>query len=122
MERLRHVVEAEFLAAVQIQRLGEQPEPKATIEPIEAAGGRGVCIRVGDRTHLILFRKAGADGLLRGGGLETDGQTAAVEFAQDGNLARAMVVGAKRLLYHGRALLDADKPQDWSSDSSTRKG
>ncbi len=113
--------EEEFLAVMQIQRLGEQPEPEATIEPIEVAGGHGVRIRVGDRTHLILSRKAGADGPLRGGDLETDGQAAAVEFAQDGNLVRAMVVGAKKLLYHERALLDADKPQDWSSDSSTRK-
>ncbi len=110
--------EEEFLAAMQIQRLGEQPEPEATIEPIEASGAHGLRIRVGDRTHLVLSRKGGADGLLRGGGMETDGQIAAVEFAHDGSIVRAMAAGAKKLQYNGRTLLDAGKPQDWSSDRS----
>jgi hypothetical protein len=108
----------EFLAAMQIQRLGEQPEPVATIEPLDATAAHGVRIRVGDRTHLVLSRKAEAKGLVGCGGLETDGQLAAVEFAPDGNVLRAMAVGAKRLKYNGQTLLDGDRPQDWSSDRS----
>jgi hypothetical protein len=105
----------EFLAAMQIQRLGERPEPEAAIEPVDAAGAHGLRIRVGDRTHLVLLRKADAQGLLRGGGLETDGQAAAVEFAHDGSVVRAMAVAAGKLRYNSRTLLDADKPQDWSN-------
>ncbi len=110
--------EEEFLAAMQIQRLGEQPEPEATIEPVEATGAHVVRIRVGDRTHLVLSRKGDVNGLLRCGGLETDGQVAAVEVGQDGSILRAMAVGSRKLRYNGQTLLDADEPQDWSSDQS----
>ncbi|NLF71764.1 MAG: DUF4962 domain-containing protein [Candidatus Anammoximicrobium sp.] len=110
----------EFLAAMQIQRLGDQPEPPAVIERLDAANAHCVGVRVGERTHLVLSRKAGADGLLRGGGLETDGQVAAVESGPDGSIVRAIAVGAKRLQYQGRTLLEADKPQNWSSDRAER--
>ncbi|MHC4403797.1 MAG: DUF4962 domain-containing protein [Planctomycetota bacterium] len=106
----------ELLAAMQIRRLGDQPEPEAVIESTEATGAHGVRIRVGDRTHLVLSRKGGANGLLRCDGLETDGQVAAVEFGHDGSILRAMAVGARKLRYKGQTLLDADKPQDWARD------
>jgi hypothetical protein len=110
--------EAEFLTAMQIQRLGEQPEPEATLESLDAVGAHGLRIRVGNRTHLVLSRKGGVKELLRGGGLETDGQVAAVECAPDGRVLRALAVGARQLRYNGHALLGTDKPQDWSSDRS----
>lgn len=100
---------------MQIQRLGEQPEPQAMIEAIEATGAHCVRIRTGGRTHLILSR----NGLLCCGGLETDGQAAAVEVGPDGGILRAMAVGARKLRYNGQTLLDADEPQDWSSDRSS---
>ena len=111
--------EQQFLVAMQIQRLGEQPDPEATIEPIEASGARGLRIEAGDRTHLVLFRQPRADGPLRGKGLETDGQVAAVELGPDGRVLRAMAIGATKLRCHDRMLLDADRPQDWSSDRKT---
>lgn len=108
----------EFLAAMQIQQLAEQPEPEAVIERVDAKGAHGVRIRVGDRTHLILSRKADADGPIRCDGLETDGEVAAVEFGQDGSVLRAMAIGARELRFNGQVLLDADTPQDWMKGGS----
>ncbi len=108
--------EQEFLVAMQIQRLGEQPESEAVIDPIDATGAHGLRIRVGDHTHLVLMRKVNASGVLQGDGLETDGQVAAVELGPDGSVLRALAIGARKLSFHHRTLLDADKPQDWASD------
>ncbi len=104
----------EFLAVMQIQRLGEEPDAEALIEPVEATGAHGICIRVGDRTHLVLSRKASADGLLRCDRLETDAEVAAVEMAGDGTVLRAVAIGATKLHCNGQTLLDADTPQDWA--------
>jgi hypothetical protein len=108
----------EFLAAMQIQRLDEQPDAEAVIEPIEATGAHGIRIRVGDRTHLILSRKGSTDGPLRCDGLETDGQVAAVELGKDGSILRAMAIGARKLRYKGEVLLDAGARQDWAKDEA----
>jgi hypothetical protein len=110
--------EEQFLAAMQIQRLAEQPEPEAVIEAIEATGAHGVRIRIGDRTHLILSRKGDTDGLLLGDDLETDGQIAAVEIGPDGRVLRTMAIGAKKLRYKGQMLLDTERPQNWASDGA----
>ena len=101
---------------MQIRRVNDQVDPEAMIEPTEASAAHGLRIRAGNRTHLVLFRKGNADTLLQGGGLETDGQVATVEFGPDENIVRAMAVGARKLRFNGQTLLDADKPQDWSSD------
>ncbi len=103
----------EFLAAMQIQRLDEQPEPQALVEPLETTGGHGVRVQVGDQIHLILSRKANAEGLLRCDDIETDGQVAAVEVGKDGKILRAMAIGALMLRYKGEVLLDAGAPRDW---------
>ena len=95
--------------------MGEQPEPEAAFEPIEAVGAHGVRIRLGDRTHLVLFRKGDDNALLRSDGLETDGRVAAAELAGDGTILRAMASGARKLRYEGQTLFDADKPQDWAT-------
>lgn len=105
-----------FLVAMQIQRLGEQAEPEATIEPLDAAGAHALRIRAGDRTHLVLLRKGDRPGLLRCGALETDGHVAAVELARDGSVLRAMAIAARRLQFNDQMLLRARTPQDWSSD------
>jgi hypothetical protein len=107
----------EFVAAMQIQRLAAPAEAEATIEAVEATGAHGVRLRRDDRTHLILLRRADAEGPLRGDGLETDGEAAAVEIGPDGSLVRAMAIGARRLDYHGRTLVDAPSPADWSSET-----
>ncbi len=104
----------EFLAAMQIQRLEDQPNPEAAIESVEATGAHGIRVRVGDRTHLILSRKADAEGPIHGDGLETDGEVAAVEFGQDGSVLRAMAIGARRLRYNGQKLLDEETPQSFA--------
>jgi len=106
----------EFLVAMQIRRLGEQADAEAIIERIEATGAHGLRIQVGDRTHLVLFRQADATGLLRGKRLETDGQIATVELGPNGSVLRALAIGAKKLSHNGQTLLDAHKPQNWSSD------
>jgi hypothetical protein len=101
---------------MQIQRVSDQVEPEAMIEPTEATAAHGLRIRAGNRTHLVLFRKGNADAILQGGGLETDGQVAAVEIGPDESIVRAIAIGARKLRFNGQTLLDADKPQDWSSD------
>lgn len=106
----------EFLAAMQIQRLAATSEPEATIEAIEADGAHGLRFRVGGRTHLVLIRKGDVEGLLRGGGLETDGQVAAVELGPDGTVLRAMAIGARKLLCDNQTLLDASTIQNWATD------
>jgi hypothetical protein len=108
----------EFLAAMQIQRLAEQPEPEAVIERIEATGAHAIRIQVGDHTHLVLSRKGNASGLVRCDSLETDGQVAAVEIGHDGRLLGAMAVGARKLRYNGQTLLNVDTAQDWSMPCS----
>jgi hypothetical protein len=112
----------EFLVAMQIQRLGEQPESEATIDAIEATGAHGLSLRVGARTHLILCRKADARGPLRCHGLETDGQVAAVELDSNGNVMQAMAIGARQLVYAGQTLLDVDTPRNWSSELTNGMG
>ncbi len=106
----------EFLVAMQIQRLGDQVEPEAVFEPIESTAAHGLRIRAGTRTHLILCREADAEGLLRGGGVESDGEVATVEVGPGGIVLRAMAIGAHKLSYNGKTLLNADQPLDWSSD------
>ncbi|MDD4267701.1 MAG: DUF4962 domain-containing protein [Pirellulaceae bacterium] len=106
----------EFLVAMQIQRLGDQVEPEAVCEPIEATAAHGLRIRAGTGSHLILCREADAEGLLRGGGVESDGEVAAVEVGPGGIVLRAMAIAARKLSHNGRMLLDADQPLDWSSD------
>jgi hypothetical protein len=110
--------EQEFLVAMQIQRLHEQRDPEAIIEPITATGAYGLRIQVGDRTHLVLLRQASIHRPLRGDGLETDGQAATVELDPNGRVLRALAIGAKTLCYHGQTLLDTDQPKDWSSDGT----
>ena len=106
----------EFLVAMQIQRLDDNADAEAMIEPIEATGAHGLRIQVGDRTHLVLFRQANSAGTLRAEGMESDGQVATVELGPNGSVLRALAIGAKKLSHNGQTLLDAHKPQNWSSD------
>jgi hypothetical protein len=106
----------EFLAVMQIQRLGEQPDPEAVIEPVEATDAHGIRIQVGGHTHLVLTREGSTEGPLRCDSLETDGQLAAVELASDRTILRAMAIGATKLRCDGQMLLDVDIPQDWAKE------
>jgi hypothetical protein len=107
--------EAEFLAAIQIRRLGAEGEPEARIKPIEAENALGVCFELGDRTHRVILRKRGAPGLIRSGGLESDGDAAAVELTADGEIAAAFAANARSLRYGGEELFRSDKAQNWAT-------
>lgn len=87
-------------------------DPEAAIEALKTVGAYGVQFKSGDHTHLILSRKRDATGPLSGGGLETDGEVAAVETGDDGRLLHAMAIGARRLCYNGVTQLDEDTPRD----------
>jgi hypothetical protein len=113
--------EAEFVAAMQIRRLGPEADPEATIEPLEADGAHALRLGCGDRTHQIMFRKAAASGPLQCGGLETDGQAAAVELDAAGKVTRAMAAGATFLRYDGQDLFRSDQPQDWATGSASKR-
>ena len=108
------VQEAEFLAAMQIRRLGAEPEPEARIESLEAVAAHGIQIRCGDRTHIILLRTGSAQGAMSATGLQTDGQVAAIELDPDGKVLRAMAIGARTFHYRDQNLLDEDTPQNWA--------
>ncbi len=97
-------VSTEFLAAMQIQRLGESAEPSAVIESIQAENAHGVSLNRGDATHLVLFRKHAAKGPIRAGQLVSDGDVAAVELTADGQVKRAMAIGATYLRHAGEDL------------------
>lgn len=102
--------EQEFFAAMQIQRLGANAQPRTAMERTDANGAHAVRLRCRDRTHLILSRSHDAEGTIRSEDLETDGQLAAIEMADDGTILRAMAANAKFLRYKGQVLLEEAEP------------
>jgi len=106
--------EAEFFAALQIQRLGAEPE--ARIETLEAEGALAVRFAREDAVHQVVLRKAGAEGVIRGGALATDGEAAAIALAGDGGVADALAIGATFLRHRGETLFESDQPKDWALD------
>jgi len=111
-------VESEFLAAMQIQRLGPQAEPEGQIAPIEADAAHGVRLQCGDKTYWVVFRKRDASGPIRCRGLETDGEAAAVELAGDGRLAGGFAASATFLRYNGEELFTSEEPRLWATPLS----
>jgi hypothetical protein len=95
--------------------LGSEPEPEAKIKPIEAENAHGVLFEVGDHTHRVVIRKPGQEGLIRSGGLESDGDAAAVELTTDGEILRALAANARVLRYHGRELFQSPEPASWAT-------
>ena len=110
----RPAAETEFLAAMQIQRLGEKSEPAARIEPVEAANAHGVSMSTPGGTHLVLLRKRGAEGPLRSETLHTDGVAAAVELSPDGKILRAFAADATYLRFKGEELFGSQSSRTWS--------
>lgn len=104
----------EFVAAMQIQRLGDQPEAEARIEPQPAENAWAMRFVCGEATHLIVLRKRDAAGLLRFGDLETDGDAAAIELARAGTVRHAFASHATFLRYRGESLFESPQPSDWS--------
>jgi hypothetical protein len=102
----------EFVAAMQIERLGDKPEPEARIEPQAAENAWAVRFQCGDATHLVLFRKRDAVGPLSCHGLTTDGDVAAVELAADGKIRHAFVSHATFLRYGKETLFQSPTPAD----------
>lgn len=105
----------QFLAVMQVQRLGSKAEPAAEMESIAAEGGQAVKIRCGDATHTIVLRQPGSPPTIRVGDLETDGDAAAVELGADGKLKRALAAHARSLVYRGQKLLQSNEPTDWAT-------
>ena len=107
-------VEAEFLAAMQIQRLGPEADPVAQIESPPAENAHAVRFKCGDRTHVVMSRPRGAGGIMRCEGLQCDGEAAAVELAADGQIKRAFAAKATFLRYHAHTLFESPTPKDWA--------
>jgi len=105
----------EFLAVMQVQRLGENNQPRAKMARIDADGALAVRLQYDDRTHLVVFRKRDAEDTIRTEGMETDGQSAAIELAADGTILRAMATDARFLRYKGRLLFEDAEPTNWST-------
>ena len=110
----RPAIEDEFLAAMQIQRLGADGGPVAEIEQHEAHNAHAVRFACDGQTHLVLFRKRNAEGLIGCAGLETDGQAAAIELASDGEIKRAFAAKAKFLRYKSQTLFESPVSKDWA--------
>ena len=110
------VTEAEYLVPMQIQRLGDDVEPAAKIERVEATGAHAVQLTCGDRRHLALFRKDASQSkpgmVLKCSGLETDGNVAAIEIDGDGNVKRCMAIQATFLRWQAKTLLRSGEPKD----------
>jgi hypothetical protein len=103
-------VSEDFLVAMQVQRFGKAAQPAATMEPLAAENAYGLTIKLGDNTHTVLLRKRGATGLLKGAGLETDGQVAAIDLASDGQVRRAFMHDATFVRYNGKTVMQSPKP------------
>jgi hypothetical protein len=106
--------ETEFVAAMQIQRLGTGSESVAEIQPLEAENAYGLSLKLGDRTHVVLLRKQGAEGPLRHATLATDGSAAAVELAADGELLGAFVAEATFLRYNEKEVFKSEQAKTWA--------
>jgi Heparinase II/III-like protein len=104
----------EFLAAMQIQRLGEKNDPAAKIDSLEAENAHCISLSCADSTHVVLFRKAGAEGLLRCGALQTDGAAAAVELDSTGNVLNAFTADATFLRHDDKTLFKSLTRESWA--------
>jgi hypothetical protein len=111
----REASETEFFAAMQIQRLGEHAEPSAEMTQLDGSGARAVRLRLGDHTHLVVFRSPHVEGMMiQAEGLSTDGDVAAVELDAAGKVVRAMAIHATRVVYREKPLFTGRQPTDWS--------
>lgn len=99
-------VQEQFIAAMQIQRLGKASQPAATIETAPAERGAGIKLRCGSTTHYVVLRQSDASAI-RAGRLETDGQLAAVELGADGAPRRAIAVQATYASWDGKRVLES---------------
>jgi hypothetical protein len=110
----------EFFAVMQIQRLGENSQPQAKMDRIDGEGAHAVRLQYGDRTHFVISRNRDVAGTIQSEGLETDGQSAAIEMAADGTVLRAMASDARYLRYKGRLLFEENEPTNWAMPSTQR--
>ncbi len=110
------VTKTDYLVPIQIQRLGDDAEPAAKIDRIEAIGVHAVQLTCGDRRHLAVFRQGVSlpvpGGTIKCSGLETDGEVAAIEVDGDGNVKRCMAIKATFLRWQGKTLLKSGEPKD----------
>jgi hypothetical protein len=107
----RPAAREEFLAAMQIQRLGPSPDPAAVIESCSAEKSRGLKISYGAAIHWVVFR-SNASGPIRVGQLATDGQLAAIELAADNTVRRALAIQATYLDWGGKRILRSSSAAD----------
>ncbi|MEW6355531.1 MAG: DUF4962 domain-containing protein [Planctomycetota bacterium] len=107
-------VEDEFFAAMQVQRLGAEAEPEAAFETAQGENCHAVRIQCGDRTHVILLRKRGAEGPMKADDLECDGEAAAIEVDGAGTLKRSFAASASFLRWQGKEIVAGEK-SNWST-------
>jgi hypothetical protein len=105
----------EFFATMQIQRLVAGGQPQAQMDRLDADNAHAVRLQCDGKTHLIISRKHGAEGVVGCEGLDTDGQLAAVELAADGTVLRAMAIDARFLRCNGKKLFEETKPTNWAA-------
>jgi hypothetical protein len=103
-------VDAEFLVAMQVQRLGEVAQPVASMEIVAAENADAVRLKLGSNLHVILFRKRNAAEVMKGCGVESDGQVAAVELSPDGKVQRAFMQNATFLRFNGQPVIENPTP------------
>jgi len=110
----------EFFAAMQIQRLGTKGQPKARIESAAANCAHAVRIKCDGHTHLVVFRKRGAQGVIQCGKLRTDGQAAAIEMDAEGKIVGALAAEARFLRYNEKTLLESPSPKNQATKRPLR--
>lgn len=93
---------------------GRWNHAESSMEPVEADGALGVRFRAGKRTHLVLSRRQAGTGPMEGGGLQCDGEAAAIELDEQGKPIRAMAIQATYLRYNGRTIQTSQAPTDWA--------
>ena len=108
-------VEQEFLAAMQVQRKGDQPEPAALIESLVCENGHAARMRKGDQTYLVLFRGLSSKPM-RSEKIESDGNCAVVELGKTGEVRGAFLGSGTYLRIDSRDLIRRDRSgsQAWA--------
>lgn len=104
-------VDEDIVAVLQVMR-GDGKQ-KAIVEPLTAKGAFGVKIVEGAETTLVLSRKRDASGMMSGGGLESDGEIAAL-ILKGKTVSRWLLIGGKVLRYGGQTLVQATEAGDYA--------
>ena len=105
----------EFLVVMEVQRADDAAAP-ARVRHIETSNAYGCELEAPYGTYTVLLRKQEGTGTLSAGGIETDGEVAAVLVGPDGVVLNSLAIAATSVRFNGKQLFRSDTPRSWSMD------